>query len=174
MSISQEATALREHRLAYLIERILLLVLGGAVIVVPIWATFTMTIFLGWLFLLSGIIGLTTTFWLKRALLLWSLLSAALAVVVGALLIAWPISGAMSLTLALLIYFVAEGIFSIMFELEHQRALSGRWGWLVLNGIINLFLVGVFSSGFPVPRLGAGAAVASIWFMAGQRLSACR
>jgi uncharacterized membrane protein HdeD (DUF308 family) len=150
MSMSQEATALREHWLAYLIEGILLVVLGAAAIVVPSWATLTVTIILGWIFLLSGIVGLITTLWLRRAPgFWWSLLSAVLAVVVGALLLGWPVNGAMSLTLALLIYFVAEGIFCIMFGLEHQRALSGRWGWLVLNGIIDLFLVGVIAFGLP-------------------------
>jgi uncharacterized membrane protein HdeD (DUF308 family) len=48
--ISQEATALRERWLAYLIEGILLVVLGAAAIVVPNWATLAVTIFLGWLF----------------------------------------------------------------------------------------------------------------------------
>jgi uncharacterized membrane protein HdeD (DUF308 family) len=147
---AQEAAALQEHWLAYLVEGILLVLLGAAAIVVPGWSTLTVTIFLGWLFLLSGLVGLITTFWLKRAPgFWWSLLSAILAVVVGDLLIGWPISGAMSLTLALLIYFVAEGIFSIMFGLAHQRSLSHRWGWLVLNGIIDLFLVGVILFGLP-------------------------
>lgn len=148
--MSREATALRERWLAYLIEGILLVVLGAAAIVVPNWATVTVTIFLGWLFLVSGFAGLITTFWLKRAPgVWWSLLSAVLAIVVGALLIGWPVSGAISVTVALLIYFVAEGIFSIMFGLEHQRSLSGRWGWLVLNGIIDLFLVGAIVVGLP-------------------------
>ena len=76
----------------------------------------------------------------------------------------------MSLTLALLIYFVAEGIFSIMFGLAHQRSLSGRWGWLVLNGIIDLFLVGVILFGLPGTAAGYwGCWSASIWFMAGRR-----
>jgi hypothetical protein len=39
--------------------------------------------------------------------------------------------------------------FSIMFGLAHQRSLSGRWGWLVPNGIIDLFLVGVILFGLP-------------------------
>lgn len=150
MSISEEAIALRDRWLAYLIEGVLLVVLGMAAIVVPNWATLTVTIFLGWVFLVSGIVGLITTFWLNRAPgFWWSLLSAVLGLVVGALLIGWPVSGAMSLTLALLIYFFAEGIFSIMFGLEHQRSLSGRWGWLVLNGIIDLFLVGAILYGLP-------------------------
>ncbi len=151
MTIGQEAaTALRERWLAYLIEGIVLVVLGVAAIVLPNWATLSVTILLGWLFLFSGIVGLITTFWLKQAPgFWWSLLSALLAVVIGALLIGWPVSGAMSLTLALLIYFAMEGIFSIMFGLEYQRALSSRWVWLVLNGIIDLFLVGAIVIGLP-------------------------
>ena len=151
MTIGQEAaTALRERWLAYLIEGIVLVVLGVAAIVLPNWATLSVTILLGWLFLFSGIVGLITTFWLQQAPgFWWSLLSAVLAIVVGALLIGWPVGGALSLTLALLIYFALEGIFSIMFGLEYQRALSGRWGWLVLNGIIDLFLVGVILIGLP-------------------------
>jgi uncharacterized membrane protein HdeD (DUF308 family) len=150
MSMSQAGVALREHWLAYLIEGILLVVLGAAAILVPNWATLTVTIFLGWIFLVSGIAGLITTFWLRRAPgFWWSLLSAVLAIVIGALLIGWPVGGAISLTLALLVYFAMEGIFSIMFGLEHQRSLSGRWGWLVLNGVIDLFLVGVILVGLP-------------------------
>ena len=52
-----------------------------------------------------------------------------------------------TLTLALLIYFAAEGIFSIMFR---APALAvGALGWLVLNGFIGLFLVGVVLVGVP-------------------------
>jgi uncharacterized membrane protein HdeD (DUF308 family) len=150
MTIEEAATALRERWLAYLIEGTVLVVLGVAAIVLPNWATLSVTISLGWLFLCSGIVGLITTFWLKRAPgFWWSLLSAVLAIVIGALLIGWPVSGAMSLTLALLIYFAMEGIFSIMFGLEYQRALSSRWIWLVLNGVIDLFLVGVILVGLP-------------------------
>jgi uncharacterized membrane protein HdeD (DUF308 family) len=150
LSITQEAAALREHWQPYLIEGVLLVVLGTAAIVVPSWATLTVTIFLGWLFLICGVVGLITTFWLQRAPgFWWSLLSAVLAVVVGALLICWPVSGADVATLALMIYFVAEGIFWIMFGLAHQRTLPGRWDWLVLNGIIDLFLVGVILIGLP-------------------------
>jgi uncharacterized membrane protein HdeD (DUF308 family) len=150
MSLTQETMALREHWVAYLIEGILLVLLGAAAIFVPVWATLTVTIFLGWLFLFAGIFGLIATFWLKEAPgFWWSLLSAVLAIVVGVLLIGWPVSGAISLTLVLIAYFVLEGIFSIMFGLEHKRLLSGRWGWLVLNGIIDLVLAGIILYGLP-------------------------
>jgi uncharacterized membrane protein HdeD (DUF308 family) len=150
MSIIGETIALRKHWVAYLFEGVLLVILGAAAIVVPAWATLTVTIFLGWLFLFSGIFGLITTFWLRQAPgFWWSLLSAALGIVVGALLSGWPIIGAVSLTLVLIAYFVMEGIFCIMFGLEHKRLLSGRWGWLVLNGVIDLVLAGIVIYGLP-------------------------
>jgi uncharacterized membrane protein HdeD (DUF308 family) len=49
----------------------------------------------------------------------------------------------------LIVFFIIEGIFSIMFALEHKRALSGRWGWLVLNGVIDLFLAAIIFAGLP-------------------------
>ncbi len=49
----------------------------------------------------------------------------------------------------LIAFFVIEGILSIMFAVEHKRALSGRWGWLVLNGVIDLGLAWVIFAGLP-------------------------
>lgn len=141
---------LRRHWIAYLIEGAILVVLGGAAIFSPVLATVAIAIFLGWLFLISGILGLVTTVWMRQAPgFRWSLLSAILGVVVGILLIGWPVSGALSLTLVLTAFFILEGIFSVLFALEHKLALSGRWGWLVLNGIIDLFLAGVIIAGLP-------------------------
>ena len=54
--------SLHEHWRFYLIEGIVLIALGAAAIIVPPVATLTVTIFIGWLFLISGLIGLYTTF----------------------------------------------------------------------------------------------------------------
>jgi uncharacterized membrane protein HdeD (DUF308 family) len=134
----------------YLVEGIVLVVLGMAAILVPVLATLAVAIFLGWLFLISGIFGLLTTFWMKHAPgFWWSLLSAMLGIVVGCVLIFWPVNGAISLTLVLIAFFAIEGVFSIMFGLEHKSALSGRWGWMVLNGAIDLVLAGIIFVGLP-------------------------
>jgi uncharacterized membrane protein HdeD (DUF308 family) len=81
------------------IEGIILIALGAAAIIVPPVATLAVTIFLGWLLLLSGIVGLLTTLWMRGVLgFWWSLFSAVLAIVVGVMLIGWPVRGAFSLT----------------------------------------------------------------------------
>lgn len=150
MALTDPARTLRRRWVAYLIEGIVLVILGAAAIFVPTLATLAVAIFLGWLFLISGVLGLVTTFWLRLAPgFWWSLLSAILGIAVGILLIGWPISGAISLTLVLTAFFVIEGVLSVLFAVEHKRALSGRWGWLVLNGVIDLVLAAVIIAGLP-------------------------
>jgi uncharacterized membrane protein HdeD (DUF308 family) len=147
---SAVANALHEHWKLYLAEGIALVVLGVIAILIPPIATLAVTIVLGWLFLVSGVIGLFTTFWMRQAPgFWWSLISAVLAVVVGGLLLARPVSGALSLTIVVVVFFVIEGVASIMFALEHKRELSGRWGWMLMSGIIDLVLAALVFAGLP-------------------------
>jgi len=144
------ANSLHEHWRLYLVEGIVLLVLGTAAIALLPIATLAFTIVLGWLFLLSGVMGLITTFWMRQAPgFWWSLVSAALAVLVGGWLLAMPLSGAISLTFLLVAFFIIEGVASIMFSLEHKRELSGRWGWMLTSGVIDLVLGGMILAGLP-------------------------
>ena len=144
------ANALHRHWKLYLAEGIALVILGFVAILVPPVATLAVTIVLGWLFLISGIIGLYTTFMLRHAPgFWWSLVSAALGVLVGGMLLARPISGALSLTIVVIAFFLIEGVASIMFALEHKRELTGRWGWMLVSGIVDLILAAMVLGGLP-------------------------
>ena len=104
----------------------------------------------GWLFLVSGIVGLVTSFWMRHAPgFWWSLLSAVLGIVVGGMLLGSPLTGAFSLTLVLIAFFLIEGAVSIMFALEHKRELSGQWGWMLMSGIIDIALAIMIFAGLP-------------------------
>jgi uncharacterized membrane protein HdeD (DUF308 family) len=142
--------ALHEHWVLFLVEGVVLLVLGATAVVLPPIATLAVTVLLGWLFLVSGILGLITTFWMRHAPgFWWSLLSAVLGIVVGAVLLASPLTGAFSLTLVLVAFFLVEGAVSIMFALDHKRELSGQWGWMLVSGIIDLGLAIMIFAGLP-------------------------
>jgi uncharacterized membrane protein HdeD (DUF308 family) len=142
--------SIREHWVLFLIEGIVLVVLGVLAIIIPPIATIAVTIFLGWLFLISGIIGLVTTFWARHAPgFWWSLLSAVVAIAAGIVLLGWPMPGAVSLTLLLIVFFIIEGVLSIMYALEHKKELSGRWGWMLISGIIDLILAAIIWGGLP-------------------------
>lgn len=144
------ATALHEHWVLFLIEGIVLLILGAIAVIIPPIATLAVTIFLGWLILISGVIGLVTTFWMRHAPgFWWSLLSAILGIIVGIMLLASPVIGALSLTFVLIAFFLIEGAVTIMFALDHKRELSGQWGWMLVSGIIDLVLAAMILAGLP-------------------------
>ena len=103
--------ALREHWALFLVEGVVLLVLGATAVVLPPLATLAVTILFGWLFLVSGIVGL--------------------------------------FTLLLIAFFLIEGAATIMFAFDHKRELSGRWGWMLVSGIIDLALALMIFAGLP-------------------------
>jgi uncharacterized membrane protein HdeD (DUF308 family) len=143
-------SAVREHWVLFLVEGIVLVILGIAAILVPALATITFTILIGWLFLISGIVGLVTTLWMRHAPgFWWSLLSAFIAIVAGILLLLRPLTGALSLTLLLGAFFIVEGIASIMYAIDHRNQLTSRWGWMLVSGIIDLIIAGIIIAGLP-------------------------
>ncbi len=147
---SKMSAAVREHWKAFLVEGILLAILGLAAMIVPPLASLAVTIFLGWMFLVSGIAGLVISFW-ARAMpgFWWSLISAALAVLAGGILLARPLQGLFTLTVVVGVYFVAEGVATIMYALEHRRELSGRWSWLLVAGLMDILIAFFIIAGLP-------------------------
>src|SRR5450756_1356979 len=88
---SKMNAAVREHWKAFLIEGIVLAVLGLAAMVAPLIASLAFTIFLGWMFLISGAAGLAMTFWARQMPgFWWSLISAVLAIGAGIILLTRP------------------------------------------------------------------------------------
>jgi uncharacterized membrane protein HdeD (DUF308 family) len=147
---SAVANSLHAHWRLFLAEGIILFILGILAIVVPQIATIAVEVLIGWLLLLSGIVGLISTFRTRGAPGFgWSLLSAVIGTVAGIVLLAWPLSGALSLTLILTVFLVLEGVVSILYALEHKRELSGRWGMMLFSGVVDLFLAGIIFAGLP-------------------------
>jgi uncharacterized membrane protein HdeD (DUF308 family) len=139
-----------DHWRMFLVEGIILLVLGAAAIVVPPLAGVATTIVLGWLFLVGGIVGLVSTFGARQAPgFAWSLLSALIAVIAGGVLLWNPLEGLVTLTYVLIAFFIADGVLIIALAITHRRALSGRWEWMMVNGIMDLVLAAVIISGLP-------------------------
>jgi len=147
---SAVANSLHAHWRLFLAEGIILFILGILAIVVPPIATIAVEVLIGWLLLMSGIVGLISTFRTRGAPGFgWSLLSGVIGTVAGIVLLAWPLSGALSLTLILTVFLVLEGVVSILYALEHKRELSGRWGMMLLSGVVDLFLAAIIFAGLP-------------------------
>ena len=129
------------HSTCYLFEGVVLVVLGVIVFLIPPLALIAISFLLGWVLLVSGVMGFISTFASRGAPgFWWSLLSAILAVVIGIALLAMPVESSFLLTVFLVAFFIVEGAASILFALEHKRALAGKWEWMAASGVIDLVM----------------------------------
>jgi uncharacterized membrane protein HdeD (DUF308 family) len=150
------AGAVRRHWVLFLCEGISLVILGVLALLVPALASLAAAVFFGWILLVSGIAGLITTLrGPKVPGFGWSLASTLIGIVAGALLIGWPLQGTVSLTIVLIAFLLLEGAVTVMYALEHRAAPSGRWGWMLASGILDIVLGVLIMAGLPSTALWA-------------------
>lgn len=160
MSTNQSANAgnlpamfqksVHRHWGIFLAEGIILVILGLAAIAIPPLAGLAATIILGWVFVIGGIVGLVSTFRARQAPgFWWSLLSALIALLAGAVLLWNPLQGLATLTFVLIAFFIIDGVLIIVLAIEYHRELSGRWEWMLLGGVMDLVLAAIIVSGLP-------------------------
>src|SRR5260370_15312183 len=132
-------------------QGVALIILGVLAIAAPMLATIAVEIYVGWLFLIAGVVGLVAMFRADdTAAFLWTLVTAALSLATGVLLLYQPIAGTVTLTLALTAFFVAEGVFQIATSLAYRKALPSTWGWLLASGVSDLILVAIIVTSWPL------------------------
>ncbi len=138
------------HWRMFLAEGVLLVVLGLGAMMLPLMAGLATAVVLGWVFLVAGVVGLTATLGARQAPgFPWALVSAILALAAGLVLLWNPLAGLVTLTYVLIAYFIADGVANILLGISHRKDMSGRWEWIVLNGVIDLVLAAVILSGMP-------------------------
>jgi uncharacterized membrane protein HdeD (DUF308 family) len=141
--------AIRRHWVLFLIQGIIMVVLGILAIGEPMVASVAVALFAGWLFLFSGIVALAGVFTTRHVPgFWWGLLSALLGIVIGIYLIWRPLAGVVTLTLAIAIYFGAQGITQLITAIA-QRSVLRSWGWVVFGGLVNILLAVLIISGLP-------------------------
>jgi len=141
---------LRAHWRLYVFQGVLMIVLGVLAVAAPAFATLTVDIYVGWLFLISGVLGLIAMFSAGNVPgFLWTLVTALLSIVVGGVLLWKPVEGALSLTIVLTAFFIVEGVFQAAAALIYRDAIPGTWGWLLASGIADLALAAIVIAGWP-------------------------
>jgi uncharacterized membrane protein HdeD (DUF308 family) len=133
---------------------IALIVLGAACILGEMGATLITVVVLGWFLLISGIVALVHAFQTRT----WSgfliyLLSALLRLFTGFMLVRFPLSGALGITLLLALLFIVGGTFR---AIGAGKLRFPRWGWAVASGLISVALGVTLLVQFPA---------SSLWFI---------
>ena len=142
--------SVRENWSLFLAQGIILTILGALAIIWPQVSTIAVDAFVGWLFLFGGVSGLAVSFYAPSTSdFIWALLSAALSLFVGVILLWNPAQGAVSLTLVLIALFIVEGLFQTAMALRFRAALPGTWGWLLVSGLADLLLALLVIKGWP-------------------------
>jgi uncharacterized membrane protein HdeD (DUF308 family) len=138
----------RKARRWLTVTAILALLGGAAAIVVPPVATLTMTIFIGWILVYSGVVMAIHTWTQRAAGGTWErALQALLALVIGIYMVLFPGAGALSLTLLLVIWFVISG--GLQRAAARQlRGLPGA-GWMLFGGLLSIGLAVLIAVDLP-------------------------
>ena len=129
-------------------EAVLFMLLGLLAIATPQIFTIGFELLIGSLFIMGGIVQFIRLFQSWEAPGFWGTLgNALLNLVLGGLLLFYPILGVLSLTYLMIAYFLVDGISKIYFAMQLKG--FGNFGWVVFSGIISLFLAGLIFSGLP-------------------------
>jgi len=127
---------------------VLMIAAGVLAISLPMIAGIAVTAIVGWLLLFSGVFHLAFAWRAGRpAAVLWQILLGVLYGAIGLYIIASPVAGLASLTLAIVLYLLIEGVLEFVLW-SRLRSVPGS-GWLMVDGIITLVLAGMILSTWP-------------------------
>lgn len=142
--------AMRRHRKWYMVEGVILMLLGAAAVLLPQVATLATTLLVGWLFVLGGAVRLWATMSRRETPGFWlSLVTAVFAIILGLVLVAQPLAGALTLTMVLVALFIIQGVMSLAVAFQFRRLFAGNWAFMVLSGVVDILLAAIILSGWP-------------------------
>jgi uncharacterized membrane protein HdeD (DUF308 family) len=125
--------------------------LGTAAVVYDVTATLASVFLFGWLLLLAGAIQVVQAFQVRS----WSgfffyLLDGIIRATAGTLLLVYPGSGALTLTLVLSFYFIAGGLLKTIGSMLLQFP---SWGWSAASALVSVALGVMLVVQWPVSGL---------------------
>lgn len=126
----------------------IMMILGLAAIFLPFVATMAIEVLLAIILLVAGITHIVHSFNCHKTKgLALRLMAGALYSLVGILLMAFPLHGALTLTLLLAVMFAIVGAFKIALAIELRPFPS--WEWLMISGLVAAVLSAVIWIGLP-------------------------
>jgi len=133
---------------------ILLIVAGVFAIAVPLLAGIAASVVLSWLILVAGIFHLAFA-WTERGAgaIVWQILIGFAYVTAGIVLLGHPLTSILAMTLVLVWYIAAEGIFEIVLFAQWRRQPGSIW--LLLDAIVSLIVACLIFMHWPASSVWA-------------------
>ncbi len=124
-----------------LIEAVVLLLLGVAALIAPFIAGLAITFLIGWVLVVSGVVGLVAALaghlHFHRG---WSLASAIIALIAGLLLLGFPLLGVITAAIVIGAYLMVDGVSLIALALTRRKRGFSGWPWLLATGALDVVL----------------------------------
>ena len=127
---------------------VLMMIAGLLAMTAPLVAGFAVTAVVGWLLVFSGLLHLGLAWRGAHAAgIVWEILLGIVYGAIGFYVIANPIAGLASLTLALAAYLLAEAIVEFIAYFQLRPAAGA--GWLMFDAIVTLVLATMIATTWP-------------------------
>ncbi len=131
-----------------LTSAIVTIILGIAAILLPFMATLALEVILAIVFLIASVTLMVHAFqsWQLEGLI-FRLIMGIIYGIAGVMLLAYPVKGALTLTVLLAILFLLGGVFKIALALNLKPMSS--WGWFLFSGVLSVLLGVLIWIGLP-------------------------
>lgn len=122
--------------------------IGVIALIFPMISTMVAALWVGWVFLFSGIVMFAGAFNIHgTGPFFGALLISLLTLIGGVFLLFNPLAGALALTIVLAVIFLIQGAFELAFAFEMRPAQG--WVWMLLSGGASVLLSMVIALGLP-------------------------
>ena len=139
---------IRKRSLLYLVQGAVMVLAGVVALVVPAFVGTGLLAFLGWLLILSGIVQVISLIGATQVAYFWlQLITVALEVMVGYLLVSNPEAGLLAVTFLMLVLFMVDGFARIIFALMIRP--MGDWMWVLASGLVGIVCAGILFANLP-------------------------
>jgi uncharacterized membrane protein HdeD (DUF308 family) len=138
----------RENRIWFYGLGIVFVLLGVLAMSLPFAASMVTAVVLGSLMVIGGLFQFIHAIQNRRwGGSFWAIVGALLHVIAGTLIILYPVTGTLALTLILGVFFVANGILKMIRAVQHRKTRA--WGWLLFDGLVTLALGALIAARWP-------------------------
>ena len=139
---------IRKRSLLFLIQGGVMVLAGVLALIFPAFMSTGLLVLLGWLLILSGVVQIISLIGATQVPYFWlQLITLALEVLVGYLLVTHPEAGLVAVTFLMLVLFLVGGIARVVFALMIRPMQD--WLWVLASGLVAIVCALVLFASLP-------------------------
>jgi len=161
---SAPGPAVHTHRGWSIAWGILLIVAGILALLMPEIAAIATALTLAWLLVLAGVIEVVHAFQTRhRTGFGWRLAAGIITLILGLLLLVFPIAGIATLALWIGAFIFAGGIVRLILAFRVRPA--NGWGWVLFDGLLGIVIGALIAWGWPAGSIAFIGLLTGFWLL---------